>query len=184
MFMQLSFSARHYEIPDDVKEYADQKLAHLSRFFDGIIEVHLVLTHEKRRYFAELNIQANGITLNSKDEEEDVRKAIDLVEKKTERQLKKYKDKIKDHRIRTKDMQSQSFKVDVLEGRDVLQATEDGPRVVKSSRYHIKPMSIEEAAMQMDLIDQEFLAFLNADTERMNVLYRRKDGNYGLIEPE
>ncbi len=182
--MQVSFAAKHCEVPEDVKDYAEKKLANLKHFFEGIVVAHVTLYQEKRRFHAEMSIQANGITLHSTDEEEDMKAAIDLVIKKMERQLKKYKDRIKNHRLRTEHMVQQSFKVDILEGSDVLEPTEEGPRVIKSSRYHIKPMSVEEAAMQMDLIEQDFLAFSNTRTGKISVIYRRKDGNYGLIEPE
>lgn len=182
--MQVSFAAKHCDVPEEVKEYAEKKLANLKHFFEGIVDAHVTLYHEKRRYQAEMSIQANGITLHSTDEEADMKAAIDLVIKKMERQLKKYKDRIKNHRLRTQHLTQQAFKVDVLEGADVIEPTEEGPRVIKTSRYNIKPMSVEEAAMQMDLIEQDFLAFSNTRTGKSSVIYRRKDGHYGLIEPE
>jgi len=182
--MRLSFAARHCEIPEEIKEYAEKKVQQLEKFFDGIVEGHLIISNEKRRYISEITLQANGVTLHSTDAEEEIRASIDLVLKKVERQLKKYKDKITSHRNRTKGLPKQSFKVDVLEGQDILEPTEEAPRVIKTTRYNIKPMSVEEAAMQMDLIEQDFLTFSNTRTNKMSVIYRRKDGNYGLIEPE
>lgn len=182
--MRLSFATRHYDIPDDIREYAEKKLSHLERFFDRIIDVHVILSAEKRSFETEITVQANGISLHGKSNHEDLRTSIDSVVKKMERQLKKYKDRLKNHRLRTKDLPEETLKVDVLEGKEVIQSSDDSPRVIRSSRYNVKPMSIEEAVMQMDMLDQEFLAFTNTRNSKMSVIYRRKDGNYGLIEPE
>jgi putative sigma-54 modulation protein len=116
----------------------------------------------------------------------DMYTSIDKVVDKIERQLRRYKSRIlTTHRV-SKESPPESYlqyRVDVIRGEDVDESAES-PQIIKSRQFSVKPMSLDEAVMQMDLMNQEFLVYRDSRSERVNVLYRRSDGNYGLIEPE
>jgi putative sigma-54 modulation protein len=137
----------------------------------------VVLSLEKHRHQAEITLNTNGITVNARDVTEDMYAAIDLAVDKLERQVKKHKEKLKDHKpgIRT-------ARYNIVSSGPVLPA--QGERIIKTESIFIKPMSIDEAIMQIDVINNDFLVFTNAQTQKVNVLYRRRDGYLGLIEPE
>jgi putative sigma-54 modulation protein len=107
--------------------------------------------------------------------------AIDLVMDKIERQVKKYKDKIRDHKP-SPHVQDINARINVLSSESI--ESIEGPRVVRTKTLSIKPMSVEEAVMQLDLLNNDFFIFSNASNQNVSVIYRRKDGDYGLIEPE
>ena len=125
-------------------------------------------------------MNVSGITINAQETREDMYSAIDLVVEKMERQIKKYKDRIMRkkpaHKIPARPATASTISLESIE-----EARE--PQIIKVEDYTVKPMTLEEAAMQIDLLHNDFLVFTNAGTEKVNVLYRRKDGNYGLIEP-
>ena len=133
---------------------------------------------------------ANGTTIHAEEQSEDMYASIDLVADKLERQLKRYKDKLKSrgHHMPSKADRALNLNMSVLEQISVEgtaeQSEPSSPVVIRSRRFTLKPMSVEEAALQLDLIDHEFLVFTNSQNEQINVIYRRKDGNYGLIEPQ
>ncbi len=144
------------------------------------IEVHFVMSVEKIRHIAEVTINANGVTIKGEESTGDMYSAIDLVMDKIERQVKKHKEKLKSHKGNP-NLPSSTIEPE-------LQSSEERddsipPRVVKTENLHVKPMSVDEAVMQMDLLDNSFLVFTNSKSESLNVLYRKKDGDYGLIVP-
>jgi putative sigma-54 modulation protein len=141
---------------------------------------HVTLTVQKFRQIADVVINANGIRIAGQESHEDMYAAIDLVMDKIERQVKKYKDKIRSHKpVQGREIH---WRRDIYEPESFEDDSE--PVVVRTDNYQVKPMSVDEAAMQMDLSQQEFLVFNNASTQTVNVIYRRKDGNYGLIVPQ
>lgn len=125
---------------------------------------------------------AKGLTMKSEEDKEDMYAAIDLMVDKIERQLKRYKEKLKSHKGSAPVAQKEA--VEVAQGGTAPAEETDGtPEIIRDHSRFIKPMSVEEAVMQMDLLDKEFLVFTEDNSEQMNVVYRRKDGNYGLIVP-
>ena len=178
--MQLSVTFRHMEASEPLRTYVQERTGKLTKYIDKPMESQVTLSVEKFRQIADVVINANGIRIAGQEEHEDMYAAIDLVMEKIERQVKKYKGKIRKH----KPVQGRDLKW----RREIYQpeSFEDDrePVVVRTENYFIKPMSVDEAAMQMDLSQQEFLVFNNASTQSINVLYRRKDGNYGLIVPQ
>ncbi len=178
--MQLSVTFRHMEPSEALKGYVQERTARLTKYIDKPLESQVILTVEKFRQIADVVINANGIRIAGQEEHEDMYAAVDLVMDKIERQIKKYKGKIRQHKpAQGKDL---TWKREIYEPDSF---DDDREAVImKSEHYFIKPMSVDEAAMQMDLSDQEFLVFNNASTQTINVLYRRKDGNYGLIVPQ
>ena len=178
--MQITVTGRHFEITDPLRQHIESKINKLDRYIDGITDVHVVLTVEKHRHIAEINLQVNGSLLRGLEEKHDMYQAVDTVIDKIERQVRRHKDKGTDRKGRPGTKAADLF-VDTAGDRDVPNTP---PRVIRTERMAVKPMSVDEAAMQMGLSSNDFLAFLNSETNQMNVMYRRRDGNYGLIEPE
>lgn len=177
--MNLNITFRHVDPSEATKDYAAEKLGRLKRYFDGLVEGHVVFSQEKIRHLAEVTLHANGVSLNAKDETVDFHTAIDNVVDKLERQLKRYKEKLKRHKpLRNRERRSLQEKVYAYESFE-----EETPRVIQTEHYTTHPMTVDEAVMDMDLTDRAFRVFTDED-EKVKVVYRREDGNYGLIEPE
>jgi putative sigma-54 modulation protein len=169
------------EQSEALKAYAEEKLERVMKYIDGPISVQVYFTVEKKiRHIVEIVISAKGISTKASEATNDMYAAIDSVIDKIERQLKRYKEKIKAHKPNGNDRDRQ-FSKKVFEA-DSIEASAE-PVVIKTTTEVAKPMSVEEAVMQMDLLHKDFLVFIDADSGDINVLYRRKDGNFGLIEP-
>jgi putative sigma-54 modulation protein len=149
-------------------------LNRLDKYFNGPTEANVVLSIEKFRHSAEINITGDRLAINGKEETEEMYAAIDMVLDKIEVQIKKNKQKSRDHRAKVK--------TGPMASETAIDEEMDAPRV-RVQHIDYKPMDVDEAIMQMDLINNSFLVFTNARTETVNVLYRQKDGNYGLIQP-
>lgn len=179
--MQITTTFRHMESSDALKTYAEDKLAKVQKYIDEPIVAQVFMTVEKIRHSAEITITAKGITIKASEETNDMYAALDAVVDKIERQLRRYKERIKEHKPGN-DSDARKVKKTVLTAESIEQRVE--PVIIKSQTFSIKPMSVDEAVMQMDLLHKEFLVFTDSTTEDINVIYRRKDGNYGLIEPQ
>jgi len=169
------------ESSEPLKTYAQEKIEKVQRYIDEPIVVQVFLTVEKIRHLAEITITARGITIKASEETNDMYAAIDAVTDKIERQLRRYKERIKAHKPGNENT-ARRIKKTVLSAESVEPRQE--PVIIKSNTFSIKPMSVDEAVMQMDLLHKDFLVFTDSTTEDINVIYRRKDGNYGLIEPQ
>ncbi|RLB08151.1 MAG: ribosome-associated translation inhibitor RaiA [Deltaproteobacteria bacterium] len=176
--MQINMTFRHVDPVANLKEYVEEKLQKVKKYLHEPIEAHVVLSTEKFRHTVEVNIMAdNGIMINGVESMEDIQAAIDNVMDKIERQIKKQREKLK----RTKP-KGYEFKMHILSlDRE---EEEKRPKLIRSKNYSAKPMSIDEAIEQLKTLKNDFIIFTNAKTEAVNVVYRRKDGNFGLIEPE
>ena len=178
--MQITITTRNIENTEALKRYAEEKIARLQKFVEKITSVHIVLSVEKHRQIAEVTLRVRDHTIRGEESSADLYSAIDLVADKVERQILRYKEKVVDHSGRG---------IGRLRSREELAATEaesfmeDGPSIVKTKSFAIKPLSPDEAAVHMDLLSHNFFVFRNAQTQEVNVLYRRRDGDYGLIEP-
>ncbi len=175
--MQTSVTFKNISPSDHLKAYVSDKLNRFDKYLYNPAEANVVLSVEKFRHIAEINIVGDRLAINGKEETEDMYSAIDMVLDKLEKQIKKNKEKIRERRSGKHNRS--------LSEQDMgeLAADEDTQPQVVEKRIDYKPMDVEEAVMQMDLVDNSFLVFTNARTGRVNVLYRRKDGNYGLIQP-
>lgn len=179
--MQVAITFRNIESREALKEYLQEKLSKLKKYLDFPLEANAVLAVEKHRHSAEVTLVANRLTINAQEETEDMFAAIDGVIEKLERQILKYKEKIKNHKTNS------SF---AGVGREVKEsaaerlAKSEEPRVIKTKKILAKPMSVEEAAMQLDLSQKNFLVFTNSHSKGLNIIYRLPDGNLGLIEPQ
>ena len=177
--MQVSVTFRKVEPSETVRNYATDKLHRIKRYVEDPIEAHVVLSVEKFRHLAEVTINANGLLINGAEETGDLYSAIDMVIDKLEAQIKKHRRRL---RQRKGDGGARGqMKTSVLRQEEGLE--EESPQVIKTEQVYAKPMDVEEAVMQLELARSEFMFFTNSKTKTINVLYRRKDGHYGLIEP-
>ena len=179
--MQTSVTFKNLESSDHLKSYVGEKLNRFDRLLDNPAEANVVLTVEKFRHIAEINIAGDRLTINGKEETEDMYSAIDMVLDKLEIQIKKNKEKIRDRRTGAKH-RARELMPDEIEDDDLM-AEEEVVQEIRVKNIDYKPMDIEEAVLQMDLMKDNFLVFTNSESDQVNVLYRRKDGHFGLIQP-
>ena len=175
--MQTSVTFKNLDPSDHLKAYVREKLDRFDRLLDNPAEANVVLSVEKFRHIAEINISGDRLNINGKEEINDMYSAIDMVLDKLEKQIKKGKQKIREHRTASK------FSLKEISNTELMPSEDDAEPEVMVRNIEYKPMDIDEALMQMDLVKYNFLVFTNARTDRVNVLYRRKDGHYGLIQP-
>lgn len=172
---------RHLKATTSLREYAIEKMSKVKRYFDSPTEANVVLSSEKHRYTAEITLKASRITINAKEETNDMYSAIDLAVDKVDRQMKKYKEKLKRHKTNTTPQKTTS-RYNIPSPKSV--GEDQQPKIIKTENVFAKPMSLEEAVMQLKLLNNDFLVFINDSSRKVNVIYHRKDGDYGLIEPE
>ena len=177
--MQVTVTFRHIEPTDSLRQYAEGKLQRLSKYLHRPMDAHVILSVLKKNHRAEIHLSANGTSLFSEDMTGDLYSAIDLALDKVERQVKKLSAKRKNHQAdhTLPGLRLQVLHPDRVDNRGV-------PEIIRTRRIPAKPMSVEEAVMQIDLTNNEFFVFRNAQSESLAVIYRRKDGNYGLIDSE
>ena len=191
--MKLIITGRNFTVTDALKEHAHERASTLKRYFDNIIEVDVILSVDKRKKpekrHAEVNLWASGTQLHSKESGPDMYQCINGAVARIERQLKRYKERLKENRHRTGRQQKDERAALAVENHlyeaihSVVDLEDEGPRIVRSNKFAIKPMSVEEAALQLEALKQQFVVFSNAETNAVNVVYRRSDGSVGLIEP-
>lgn len=178
--MKITFKGKHIEVTDAMRSYIEKRLNKIDRHFDHILEIIVTLSVEKNRQIVEATLQASRALIRAEEGTDDMYASIDKVVDKLERQIQKYKEK-----YFQKPHPGSGRRGLVNEGVNVEDSEPDRiVKIVKTKRFAIKPMSVEEAAMQMDLLGHNFFVFANDNTNKVNVLYKRKDGNFGLIEPE
>jgi putative sigma-54 modulation protein len=178
--MEMTVTGRHVDITPPIREYAEKKLDQIGIDFPRILSAHYILEVDKFRHIAELVLQCgNHITIEAREVSEDLYASIDRVVDKVARQMRKYKTKIQRHRPR----KAKLFHVEERVLTHDLHEDEGTTRVVHTEKFAIKPMFVDEAVLQLELSETHFLVFLNAESEKVNVIYRRKKGDFGLIEP-
>ncbi|WP_213974792.1 ribosome hibernation-promoting factor, HPF/YfiA family [Tepidanaerobacter acetatoxydans] len=173
--MKLNISGKNFTVTKALKDYAEKKLGKLEKFFDSEVEAQVTLSVEKNRHIVEVTMPINGMLLRGETETYDMYSSIDAVVDKLEKQIEKYKTKT------ARNIKKKSFD---YSGNGKKASNENEPRIVRIKKFALKPMDLEEAVMQMDLLGHNFFVFSNAETDEVNVVYKRRDGNYGLIEPE
>jgi putative sigma-54 modulation protein len=175
--MQTSVTFKNIDSSENLRNYVSDKLDRFDKYLYNPAEASVVLSVEKFRHIAEINIKGDRLSINGKEETEDMYAAIDMVLDKLEKQIKKTKEKLSDKRSGSKHRGKGPVSGDSFQGE------EEFEKQVKIQHIEYKPMDVDEAVMQMELVDDNFLVFTNARDSRINVLYRRKDGHYGLIQP-
>jgi len=173
--MNITVTGRHMEVTDALKTYAEDKVKKLEKYLPAGAEAVITLGVEKFRRKAEVQIKVNGILIQAQDETDEMYSSIDKVLDKLSRRVRKYKEKLKDKKGRGEEKLAA---VAAEEGQ-----VERIPEIIKTKRFDMKPMTAEEAVMQMELLDKDFFVFSNITTGDLNVIYKRNDGNIGLIEP-
>ncbi|ADQ13932.1 ribosome hibernation-promoting factor, HPF/YfiA family [Halanaerobium hydrogeniformans] len=193
--MKIMTYGKNIDVTPSLKEHAEEKVRKLQKYFNGArepLEFNITMEVEKERHIVEVTGYVHGLILRAEESTGDMYASIDGVMDKLERQLKKYKTKINDKLIERKQEYKEEYKEERKEQilNKGMEAEEERidtevfePQVVKTKSFPMKPMNVEEACMQMDLIGHDFFVFYNGDTEETNVVYKRNDGNYGLIEP-
>jgi putative sigma-54 modulation protein len=174
--MQLSVKGRNLEVTDALRAYAEEKVQRMTRYLEQIVSATVILSVEKHRQIAEVTLRVRDLTIRAEESTDDLYSSIDLVAEKLERQILRYKERIAAHVSRSGGW----------EEREIAPASPaaEGARVVKTKRFAVKPAQVDEAILQMDLLGHNFYVFRIARTDEVNVVYRRRDGHYGLIEPE
>ena len=183
--MNFIISGKNIDVTPGLKNTIEEKLGKLERYFTPETEIIVTLSVEKERQKIEVTIPVKGNIIRSEQTSTDMYVSIDLVEEVIERQLRKYKNKLvaKSQGHPTAASSGSNFKKEFIESDDEGQADDD-IRIVRTKRFGIKPMYPEDACIQMDLVGHSFFVFCNAETDEVNVVYKRKDGSFGLIEPE
>ncbi len=175
--MKFVIVGKNIEVTDNLRDTVEEKIGKLERYFTPDTEAKVTMSVEKDRQKIEVTIPVKGSIIRSEQVSNDMYVSIDLVEEIIERQLKKYKNKIVD----VKREEGTSFKQEFL---DEEFEDDDEVKIVRTKRFDVKPMYPEDACVQMELLGHSFYVFCNAETDQVNVVYKRKGNTYGLIEPE
>ena len=176
--MKFIIVGKGIDVTEGLRSKVEEKLGKLERYFTPDTEVHVTLSVKKDTQKIEVTIPVKGHIIRTEQASNDMYVSIDLVEEVIERQLRRYKNKlVAKHQAEGLSKAFIDEEIDEEESGDEL-------NIIRSKRFGIKPMFPEDACMQMELLDHSFFVFLNAETDEVNVVYRRKNGSYGLIEPE
>lgn len=175
--MKFIMNGKNTSISSAMMDKAQKKVGKFEKFFKPDAEAHLTFDVEKGRYIFEATIQSKGLFIRAEEATDDMYASIDMVIEKIERQIRKNKTRLA-NRIHQESMISENF--DIQEDIE----EEDEQPIMRTKRFAFKPMDPEEAILQMNLLGHDFFVFSNGDTEKVNVVYKRKNGSYGLIEPD
>lgn len=180
--MKITVKAKNTQVTEPLKEYVDKRFSKLEKYFTGEMQGTVTLVVEKDKHRAEATIPVNRYLLRAEESSNDMYASIDGIVDKLERQIHKYKTRV------NRKSKAKSF-ADLppaapVEAAPVADAEEELAKPIKVKRFTVKPMDEEEAILQMELIGHDFFVFLNADTNEVNVVYKRHDNSYGLIEPQ
>ena len=174
--MKVTVIAKNMELTDALKEIVQKKISKLEKYFEKDVEAKATLSVQKNRQIIEVTIPFNGVILRGEESTSDMYMSLDLVEDKLERQIRKQKTRLS---------RKHGGSVRFGELSDIDSKVEEDPgQLVKVKKFGVKPMNSEEAILQMDLLGHNFFVFQDSDTNKVNVVYKRKDGDYGLLEPE
>jgi len=177
--MRISITGKNIEVSEYLRDLINKKVGKLERYFPKDTEIQVTMAVERNRHIVEVTIPYENIIIRGEEVTGDMYASIDNVLDKLEKQIFKHRTRLE------RDLKAGAFKYDTpLYGDAYEETEEEGPRIVRVKRFAIKPMNEEEAMLQMALLGHSFYVFENADTGDINVLYARRDGNYGLIEPE
>lgn len=186
--MRLNIRGRSGQVPVSLREYAEKRVAKLEKLFRDLKEVQIIESFERGQHTVELTVDGDGATLRSEVRAPEAQAAIDSAVDKLERQINRFKTRIRTGHRRPHPEKEPMVAVAIAEEEAAAEPVAEGEEaplvIIRRKRFPIKPMPPEEAAREMELSDHDFYMFLNEDTDTFNVLYRRRDGGYGLIEPE
>ena len=174
--MKIKIAGRHTAASEALRNYVVEKTEALERFFDRIVSVDVVLSVEKERQIADFHAHlTNRKLISAREESGDMYASIDKAIDRLRRQLVKFKDQL--HEVRDRGGAAAGTATSAEESAD-------GRQIIRTEAYFQKPMSLDEAALQLDAVEKEFLVFVNSETDQVAIIYHRRDGNFGLIEPQ
>ena len=173
--MRYIISGKNIDITSGLREAVESKIGKLERYFSPDTEVQVTLSVEKERQKIEVTIPVKGTVIRSEQVSNDMYVSIDLVEEVIERQLRKYKNKIVQ-----REQGGGSFRQEFIDK----EAEDEEVRIIRTKQYDLKPLYPEDACVQMEMLGHSFYVFVNAETDQVNVVYKRKGNTYGLLEPE
>lgn len=178
--MRIQVTGKNTTITDELSIYAQEKIGKLERYFDGIQDAQVLFSEQRNIRVCEVTLKASGKIIRAEYKGQDFREAIDFVAEKLERQIRKFHDKFKERR-----KEALSTKEEMMEPMPAFIEPEEFeiPKIVRVKEVSVKSMTYDEAMMQMELLSHDFFVFFNYETDKINVLYRRKDGDYGILEP-
>ena len=176
--MKFIIIGKNIDVTTGLREAVESKLGKLERYFTPDTEIHVTLSVQKERQKIEVTIPVKGTIIRSEQVSDDMYVSIDLVEEVIERQLRKYKNKLV-----ARHQEGSGFKKEFIDSENTVEDDND-IKIVRTKKFGFKPMYPEDACVQMELLGHDFYVFCNAETDEVNVVYRRKNGAFGLIEPE
>lgn len=179
--MNIEYVARHFRLDDEIREYAGKKLNKAVKYLEEPIEIRVILDENKHRKSAEIHASHRYGSLLATEETSDLRDAINAAVDKIEKQARRSRKKAKGKKRRVSKADVEQWPLEVLSPESVGKAQ---PHIVESTQVPIKPMNLEQAAFELESSDNQFVVFRDAESDQVNVLYRRRDDNYGLITPE
>ncbi|MFC1715213.1 ribosome hibernation-promoting factor, HPF/YfiA family [Candidatus Poribacteria bacterium] len=171
--MKVTITGRHIKLNDDIRLHAEEKMHKVETHFDRIIEGHMILSAEKHRRIAEVTLSVKGAVFHAQDVTEDIYASIDGAMEKVDTQIRRHKEKLNDRKHHRKELVSTAE-----------EDLEEEPEIIKVNKFADKLLTPQEAVVQVEISGDDFLMFSNSQTNQVNVIYRRKDGNYGWIEPD
>jgi putative sigma-54 modulation protein len=177
--MKVDYTGRQIDVTPAIQKFTEEHLKKIRKILGAMIEVHVILTVEKYRHIAEINLKSRSFKFNGIEQTHDMYTSINAVLEKIERQAIKYKGK----KIAKKRKPAPTSLLVGRSLRESVPVNSDTPRVIRSRSFAAKPMTVEEAVHEVTTSQSDFIVFRNSESERVSVIYRRKDGNFGLIEP-
>lgn len=177
--MKVEYTGRQIEVTPAIQEFTEEHLKKIRKILGEMIEVHVILTVSKYRHSAEVNLKSRTFNINGIEETHDMYTSINAVLVKIERQALKHKGK----KIDRKRKSTTTAQAAAAARTEAVSGNSEARQVIRSSSFAAKPMTVEEAVEEVDTSNSEFIVFRNAESERVSVVYRRRDGNFGLIEP-
>ena len=183
--MQLIIHGHGLHVTDALRAYAQEKIGHLQHYFDHIIDAHVTMRTERADQIIDVTLHLRHYIIKAEERSGDMYASIDLVRDRLEQQIRKYRTRRIDrhHRANGKLQAAVAAEIPITDEPEEGEGAAETPRIVRSKRFNVKTMEAEDAAHQMDLLGHSFFVFVNAQTAQLNVLYRRRSGDLGLIEP-
>lgn len=177
--MKMNYAGKNIDVTDSLRDITEKKLGKLDKYFDKDIEGDITFSTEKNRKIVEVTINLPGTIIRAEETSDDMYASIDKVVDRLERQIRKYKTKLQD---RFQD--NKTIRFEYVNSPDKKEEEDDGsPKLARRKKFGLKPMNYEEAILQMELLGHDFFVFRDGETAETNVVYKRKQGDYGLIEP-
>lgn len=174
--MNINFVGKNMEVTDALKSVTEDKFARLDKYFDEDVRGTVTFTKEGSKDVIEVTIEVPGSIIRVEEQSEDMYASIDLAIDVVERQVRKYKRKLQDQQRNRESIR--------FENIVPLEDSQDESKIIRRKKFNMKPMMEEEAVLQMELLGHNFFVFLNGETDELGIVYKRKDGNYGIIEPQ